>query len=323
MHFAHEGRPDGYVDLFTGWIDDDGWWQHTFAIRTRARRDQVVPTITIDVEGRPEPAPREPELMLEANYGPGWRVPDPSFRFDIPDDTRDRFYGWFSDYGMDRSLWEDHYRYDVVGDRVAPGTAPSDYVRWLAEHIPAGAPVLELGAGRGHDSLWLAERGHRVEAVDYVRWATALAGEAAAERQLPVRVRTLNLYDLRRVLFLGAELAARREPLVVYARDLLGTLWDSGRPQVFRLLSMVLRSGGTAHLDVPRSALAPDPGTDVPLHRAVDVDTLAAEMAPYGLSIDQTYEAQETVQHMPWNVRAEPLLLPTTRMVVSWRHKAR
>ena len=23
---------------------------------------------------RPEPAPREPELMLEANYGPGWRV---------------------------------------------------------------------------------------------------------------------------------------------------------------------------------------------------------------------------------------------------------
>ncbi|WP_170182316.1 class I SAM-dependent methyltransferase [Blastococcus colisei] len=321
VNFSHEGRPDAYVDLFTGWVDDFGWWQHTFAVRTRARRDQVLPTITIDVEGRPEPAPREPEIMLEANYGPGWRTPDPAFRFDIPKSTSDRFWAFFSDYEMDRVLWEDHYRYDLAGDRIAPGTAPSPYARSLAERIDPAAPVLELGSGRGHDALWLARQGHRVLAVDYVRWPTKRAAAIAADEGLPATFRTLNLYDLRRVLALGAEIAAREEPVVVYGRGLLGTMWDIGRPQLLRLLSMVLRSGGRAHLDVPRTSLIPDPGTGVPLHRAVTPDLLAAEMAPYGLVVEDVDEADDVVEHMPWS--ADSVSLPTTRMVVSWQPSTR
>jgi SAM-dependent methyltransferase len=321
VNFTHEGRPDAYVDVFTGWVDDFGWWQHTFAVRTRARRDQVVPTITLDVEGRPEPAPREPEIMLEANYGPGWKVPDPSFRFDIPQDTQNRFWAYFGDHGMDRPLWEDHYRYDVVGDRVPLGSTPSDYARWLAERLDPDSPVLELGAGRGHDSLWLARMGHRVEALDYVRGPMTQAASAAVEQGLQASFRTLNLYDLRRGLALGAEIAARREPVVVYGRGLLGTLWDTGRPQLLRLLSMVLRSGGRAYLDVPRVSLAVDPGTGVPLHRAVSLDVLAAEMAPYGLAVDELHEADEIVEHMPWTGDSVPL--PTVRMVVSWQRRTR
>ena len=321
VNFTHEGRPDAYVDLFTGWVDDFGWWQHTFAVRTRARRDQVVPTITIDVEGRPEPAPREPELMLEANYGPGWRVPDPSFRFDIPASTSDRFWAYFSDYGMDRPLWENHYRYDLDGHRAVPGTAPSAYARSLADRIDPGAPILELGSGRGHDALWLAGEGHRVVAVDYVRWPTKRAAAVAADQGLPASFRTLNLYDLRRGLALGAELAARGEPLVVYGRGLLGTMWDIGRPQLLRLLSMVLRSGGRAYLDVPRTAFAPDPGHGIPLHRPVTADVLAAEMAPYGLVVDEAEDADEDVEHTPWS--ADSVSVPTTRMVVSWQRRTR
>jgi hypothetical protein len=321
VHFTHEGRPDAYIDLFTGFIDDEGWWQHTFAIRLRARRDQVVPLITIDVEGRPEPAPRDPELMLEANYGPGWKVPDPSYQFDIPLSVQDRFWGWFSDYGMDRTMWEDFYRYDVVGDRVPLGTAPSGYARWLHDRLDPGSSIVELGSGRGHDALWLAEQGHRVDAVDYVRWPTATAGRLAAERELPAHFRTLNLYDLRRVIALGAEIAARREPTVVYAHDLLATMWDSGRPTLFRLLSMILRNGGQAHLDVPRHTLLRTPGTGVPIHRETAVDTLAEEIARAGLRIDETHEAAEIIENMPWSAGEGPL--PTTRMVVSWQRATR
>jgi SAM-dependent methyltransferase len=321
VHFSHEGRPDAYVDLFTGFIDEQGWWQHTFAIRLQARRDQVVPTITIDVQGRPEPAPREPELMLEANYGPGWKVPDPSYRFDIPRSVQDRFWGWFSDYGMDRTMWEDFYRYDIEGARVPLGSAPSDYARWLAGRIPAGTRVLELGTGRGHDALWLAEQGFDVEALDYVRWPMRAAAAAAEEQGAAARFRVLNLYDLRRVITLGAEMAARRDPLVVYARGLLGNYWDIGRPILLRGLSMLLRSGGQAHLDVPRTSLMPQPGTGVPMHRAVPVETLRAEMAPHGLRIDEVHEADEVVEHTPWETGDAPL--PTTRMVVTWQRPVR
>jgi SAM-dependent methyltransferase len=321
VHFSHEGRPDAYVDLFTGFIDEQDWWQHTFAIRLRARRDQVVPTITIDVEGRPEPAPRDPELMLEANYGPGWKVPDPSYQFDIPRSVQDRFWGWFSDYGMDRTMWEDFYRYDIEGGGVPLGSAPSDYARWLAGRIPAGARVLELGAGRGHDALWLAEQGFDVEALDYVRWPVRAATEAAEERGVSARFRVLNLYDLRRVIALGAEMAAHGGPLVVYANGLLGNYWDTGRPILLRGLSMLLRTGGQAHLDVPRSSLLPQPGTGTPMHRAVPVEQLRAEMAPYGLRIDEVHDADEAVGHMPWQTGERSL--PTTRMVITWQRPAR
>ena len=321
VHFSHEGRPDAYVDLFSGFIDEQGWLEHTFVIRVRARSDQVVPTITIDVEGRPEPAPREPELFLEANYGPGWKVPDPSYRLDIPRSVQERFWGWFSDHGMDRPVWEDFYRYDIEGARVPLGSAPSGYARWLAGRIPAGSRVLELGTGRGHDALWLAGQGFDVEALDYVRWPMRAAAAAAEQQDVNARFRVLNLYDLRRVIALGAEMAARRELLVVYARGLLGTHWDIGRPTLLRGLSMLLRSGGQAHLDVPRTSLLPQPGTGVPMHRAVPVGTLRAEMAPYGLRIDEVHDADEVDAHTPWETGDAPL--PTTRMVVTWQRPVR
>jgi hypothetical protein len=319
LHFEHEGRPDGYLDIFTGWIDDDGWWYQLFPIRARVRREQLVPPATIEIRGRQEPMCREPEIMLEAIYGPRWRVPDPSFAFEVPQSTRDRYYGWMSDQHMNQEPWEDGYRYDVQGNRVELGSTPSDYVRSVAARIPAGSLVVELAAGRGHDALWLAEQGHTVLAVDYVRWPMIRAQETADARRLPATFRTLNLYDPRRTIALGAEMAARQEPVVVYARDLLATMWDVGRPQLWRLLSMLLRRGGEAHLDVPRASLFPDPGVGGPLHRAVEVDDLVAEMGPYGLHVTHTEEATEAIT---WP-QAAPTEMTKTRMVVTWQRARR
>lgn len=335
LHFQYEGRPDGYIDIFTGWIDDAGWWYQLFPIRARVRREQLVPPLTLDIEGRAEPMCREPEVMLEAIYGSGWAVPDPAFTFEVPQTTADRFYGWMSDQHMDRALWEDGYRYDVVGDRSELGSMPTDYVRAVTDQLDRGAPVVELGAGRGSDALWLAGQGHPVEALDYVRGPMARAAEVAASRGLPARFRTLNLYDPRRVLAFGAEMAAREEPVTVYARDLLATVWDVGRPTLLRLLSMLLRGGGVAHLDVPHRSLRPDPRLGGPLHRAVDPDVLAVEMASCGLQVVETSRVEEDV---PWpgmrpgTTRGtgdlpvpHPMDVPMmkTRMVVSWQRTRR
>ncbi len=320
LDFEHEGRRDGYVDVFTGWIDDDGWWHQVFPVRRRARRDQLVPVGTIDVEGRREPVCRDPELMLEAVYGPGWAKPDPAFRFELPRSTSDRMFGWLSDQNMDREAWAEHHRTAAV-TAPPPGGAPSAYARWVADRLPAGGPVLDLGAGRGDDALWFAARGHRVEAVDYDATAVSGAARVAGERGLDARFRVLNLADLRRVLALGAEVAARGEAVTVYGRGLLGSLVDVVRPELWRLLAMVLRRGGRAHLDVPRESWAPEYGTGVPLHRAVPIDVLAAEMAPYGLRVEETAEADDPHDHTPWSTG--PRVLPTTRTVITWQRRPR
>lgn len=319
LHFEHEGRPDGYVDIFTGWIDDAGWWYQLFPIRARARREQLVPPLDLEIRGRHEPMCREPEIMLEAIYGPGWRVPDPSFVFQVPATTSDRFYGWMSDQHMHRALWEDGYRYDVRGNRIKLGSTPSGYARDLAATLEPGSTIVELGAGRGHDALWLAGQGHTVQALDYVRWPMIRAQETATARGLPATFRTLNLYDPRRILAFGAEMAGRGERTVVYARDLLATMWDVGRPTLWRLLSMLLRRGGAAHLDVPRTSLCPDPALGGPLHRAVDLDVLCAEMAPSGLHVTETAEVTEEVT---WP-DAAPTPMTKTRMVVTWQRARR
>src|SRR3712207_1763446 len=86
MHYAHEGVPDHYVDVFAG-FHLEGWWYQHFAIRAQVPPSAVVPPTTVVVEGREEPAPREPEVMLEELFGPGWRVPDPAFTFALPRGT--------------------------------------------------------------------------------------------------------------------------------------------------------------------------------------------------------------------------------------------
>ena len=57
-------------------------------------REDIVPTSTVELEGVTFPAPARPERMLEFLYGPRWRMPDPSFRYDDPVDGVRRLDGW-------------------------------------------------------------------------------------------------------------------------------------------------------------------------------------------------------------------------------------
>jgi hypothetical protein len=69
------------VDLFPAWISDDRVfvWPHTYGDLPAA---SLLPLEQREVEGFSVTLPRDPEPMLEINYGPCWRTPDPTFRFD-------------------------------------------------------------------------------------------------------------------------------------------------------------------------------------------------------------------------------------------------
>ena len=82
---------------------------------------------------------------------------------------------------MDRSeaaaFWDDRY---LSLERVWPMGANG----LLRDFVGAFAPgrALDLGAGEGRNSIWLAEQGWRVTAVDVSRVGLGRAAESAAER---------------------------------------------------------------------------------------------------------------------------------------------
>lgn len=278
-HFRYQGLPDHYVDVFAGWFAD-GWWHQVFCIRHPARRSDLLPPTPLWVEDREEPAPRTPEIQLEANYGPRWRVPDPAFRFDTPPQTRRRLENWFPGLNGGRDEWEDALRAERRGARAGG----SGFVRWVQERLDPQAPVIDLGCGNGADARALAAAGHRILAVDWAREALAAIPPAPG-----LSVRVLNLYDPRTTLAFGAELAGSRLPWAVLVRRTVEGLNPSGRHHLFRLLSMVLRRGGRAWLEVADGA--------------VPVEDLRAEAGGHGLYASPvTRDDQQAV----------------TRMVMTW-----
>lgn len=56
--------------------------------------------------------------------------------------------------------------------------------------------VLELGSGPGRNALYLAEHGSQVDAIDLAQSSIDWANERANERQLDVRFRQGNLFEL-------------------------------------------------------------------------------------------------------------------------------
>jgi SAM-dependent methyltransferase len=79
--------------------------------------------------------------------------------------------------------------------------------------------VLDLGAGTGRNALFLARRGHPVDAVELVPGLGALIGAQATEEKLPVRVIVGDLFEVGpelgrdyRLVLLGGVAADFREP---------------------------------------------------------------------------------------------------------------
>jgi len=206
-------------------------------------RSWIHPLTTSMLEGVEMPVPAEPERLLEAMYGPGWRVPDPAFQFSTSARTIRAFNDWFRGLGPNRRLWQRRFSRRM---RELPARGPSRAARQVdREARRLGAPVLEVGAGKGADSLWLARRGHQVTAYDYAADSGLAAVAAAAQEEgLALDVRELNLTEWRSVFGDGARLAHAPTPRVVFARHVLDATDSRGRRGFARWCAMVLRAGG-------------------------------------------------------------------------------
>ena len=238
------------LDVFGGLIRDGNLYLmgevgHPFS------EEWLEPRSEVTLAGRAFPAPRAPEHLLEAMYGPGWRVPDPAYKFETPEAVRRRLTGWFrgTRVGLD-ARWE---RFSRTGGHV-PDREPSSLVRWMLEREPDVRTAVDVGCGSGRDVMWLARRGVDAWGLDYFPRDFRGADRRAQKKGLPAAFEWMNLDELRSVLVMGATLSRKPGPRIVLARHVLEATDNVGRENLLRLARMVTRGSGRLYLQMRSSA---------------------------------------------------------------------
>jgi SAM-dependent methyltransferase len=246
-------------------------------------RDTVTPLTTVQLMGRHLPAPGRSELLLEATYGPRWRVPDPSFRYETPRWLTRRLNGWFGGVSVGRKFW-DGFAAGRVGRVPAE---PTPFARWVAQAYPTDRPLVDLGTGTGRDAIWFAREHHRqVVGLDFVPGLLRRAERRARDSETADRVTftELNLNDARQVLALGAQLSRNEDPVDLYARFTFHDLVPAGRGNLLRLASMSLRRGGHLFLEFRTAADRDRPRAfpEHPLRHFLDPDQVTRRIRRHG-----------------------------------------
>lgn len=273
----------------------------------------LLPLGTVAIDGVEFPAPRNPEAMLTYIYGPSWRVPDPAFTYyDDPRGTR-RLDGWLRGFRTEMGAWTEVFS-GPEGEELPTG--PSDFARWVHDQLPADAPILDLGAGNGRDTLWFLQQGHPVRAQDFSRYALKVIRRTLRSEGIPrkrYRVQQLILNETRQVLQDVADLS--RDPRHLYARQLIGCLDEAARDNLFLLASKVLRGGQKLFLEF--SATVDDPEVampaPVPLVRRFDPAWLTREIEAAGGRVEHL----EVAPGVDMFDNPDPAV---ARMRVSWPH---
>lgn len=296
-----DGAPIG-IDVYACFYVDDVLHE-TATLRAPIPPEAILPLTTMEFEGRRLAAPADPERLLAASYGPGWRRPDPSFRHQPDAGTVERFDGWFGSMMTNRRAWEAWWR-------EHPGLGPASPLaeRVLDDHgRPVG--VFEIGAGNGSDAVRLAEAGHRVHGVDYARRSFRAAQDHGRKHDLTLTLNHANLYDVRDALTLGAlQLHKPHPPRVVLARSVLDALLPRGRDAFWRLLATTLRGGGRAYLQFVAPDQAAGRGDDGPPLHPVPVEVVRRRVQRLGGRVLLEEQVTDSGPWRPgecWHVVAE------------------
>lgn len=239
---GHAMVDDYHIDLFTYFVVN-GWFYGTFHARERADRVTIEPLRTIDVQGHQLPAPHDVEAMLAAIYGPTWRTPDPSFRFETPPPAQLRYYWWLNHFDANRENWEDFWRANqtLAGDR----TDVSAFAEWAADKLTPGGSVYEMGCGDGSTLCRLTARRPGL-GTDYARPALILARRNAERLGCRASFDVSNQYSTRDTSHALGQAASLPGPIDVVVENLFDVMHFLGWDVTMRVMRRLLDRGGRA-----------------------------------------------------------------------------
>jgi SAM-dependent methyltransferase len=275
--------PDGFrvgIDVFTAFYLDGLLHLMPYVVAPISP-DELLPLSAVTLEGQKLAAPADPEALLEATYGPDWRVPDPAFKYQPSRAVRRRFGGLMRGERRHAKYWQ--LFYSTKAAKVP--SEPSSFARWVADREPRPTSLVDVGSGTGRDSLWLAGQDIDVLGCDYSSAGVSFAAERAREQQVGAAFRRLNLYDLRQTLAVGALLARERDTDAVYARFLVHALENDGRHNLWRFSRSALSgTRGRLYLEFRTEATEHEFGEH--FRQFVQPDVVVAELAGHGFGIE-------------------------------------
>ncbi|KQZ67069.1 class I SAM-dependent methyltransferase [Nocardioides sp. Root151] len=259
-------------------------------VRGDLDRSALLPTSTVTLEGLEVVAPARPEELLEVIYGSGWRVPDPSFRYEHPVDITRHMAGYWQGARRGRRVWNEFYR-SANADRVPQ--EQSAFAEWVAERLPPGATVVDVGQGNGRDSVWFAGRGFRVTGLDFAPGAIERARSLADQHGASATFGALNLNSPRSVLIAGSRLAFADTPAHLCARFLIDGLPLQSRRDLWLLASMAQRRGGRTFLEFRTHRSRGEPTVfRRPRRRHLDPDVVVGEIESRGGRVVERVEGR-------------------------------
>ncbi|MET0839318.1 MAG: LicD family protein [Marmoricola sp.] len=302
------------LDVFGGYFLD-GRLYLMGEIGTPFEEDWIFPLGTCTLAGRTLPAPARPEKLLEATYGPGWKVPDPAFHFETPRTTYRRLNGWFRGGRAMRNEWD--RRFSMLRQKL-PKVLPSGLARHVAEQEPGLAQLVDVGAGRGADALWFARQGVPTLALDFARSAADPVRRAAAEDGSPLELGWMSLNEPRSVLAWGARVARLDGPRVVMANHLLDAVDRTALDEFARFARMALSGGGRLYADF----YTLEPGEERYLPRGRNdwmkpksADRVSQALEAAGAVIVHSTQVEATTGRREFAKSDRPVV----RMVAEWR----
>lgn len=301
------GRRVG-IDVFAAFYVDDTFYMVP-TVTGDLPRSALLPVGEVTLEGRRFVAPARPADLLEVTYGPGWRVPDPSFGYDPSRATLRRLNGWLRNNRKHLRQWNDFYR----SRRSAQvPTTPSAFATWVGERLEPRQHVLDVGCGNGRDAVYFAEQGHRVTALDGTTQARKLSRQLATAHSVRVRPHALNLNDLFSTLSSAARFARLKRPPQIYARFLLDVVEADTRQNFFRWAQMIQRRGGETFLEFRtwHSVLRPS-AFRYRYQALLDPERVIAEIERYGGRVAHRTEGSGLARFGKQNPRI-------CRLVVRW-----
>jgi hypothetical protein len=298
------------LDVFGGFLAD-GNLHLMGEIRTPFRREWIFPLGTCTLEGRELPAPANTDEFLAATYGPGWRVPDPAYKFETPESTHRRLNGWFRGTRVKREAWDRTYSRTPS---EPPVVEPTDFAEWvLAEEGRVPERVVDIGCGRGTDDLWFARRGASVVGLDYAIRGSLPVAQLAETEDVDLEFRTINLCELRSVLTESARVAHGPGRTVVTARHIAEATDQVGRGYLWRACETMLRgTGGRLYVEFVTGRGEDDPFTRANHLRTLSVRRVVDELEARGATVVSRGTTRQESPDVTTGHR-------TGRLVVEWQ----
>lgn len=248
FHWGLEGTS---LDVFMAWMEGDCLYM--FNAGGEFPRSRIEPLVARDFKGHQVLVPRDSEALLELIYGPGWRLPDPSFQWRLSAEIRAKMSELNALAIVDNRTHENIRQHWSRFYEQGHTAIPSPFAASVAVELKEKHLIVDLGCGNGRDSLFFASLGHRVVGLDMTPSAIASCQQRASELGLDdatfEQVDVCTPGALHNVLNAISDQAGTKMPMVIYARFFFHAITEDEEALLLRTLTECLGSRALCFLE--------------------------------------------------------------------------